>query len=299
MGEQPHIRSGSGRANSTRPDSIASQRPSVAGTAAAAITDREFKEIKDWIYRSAGINLSNQKKALVMGRLASRLRHHQASGYGEYFRLLQSGEHPAELQIAIDLLTTNETHFFREPKHFDFLREKVLPGHPAGRMLRVWSAASSSGEEPYSIAMTLAAARGEAPWEILASDLSSRMLERARTGHYSMERAKTIPRLHLLGYCLKGVGSQEGTFLIERRLREHIQFRQINLIDALPQIGEFEVIFLRNVMIYFDLPTKREVVARILRHLRPGGYIFVGHAESLNGVNDGLRMVVPSVYRKP
>jgi chemotaxis protein methyltransferase CheR len=293
MEEQPHIRSGSGRANSMRSDSIPSQRPSVAGTGVVAITDREFQEIKDWIYRSAGINLSSQKKALVMGRLAPRLRHYQSSGYGEYFRLLQSGGHPAELQIAIDLLTTNETHFFREPKHFDFLRERILPGHPARRMLRVWSAASSS------IAMTLAAALGKAPWEILASDLSSRVLERARTGHYSMARAKTIPRPHLLGYCLKGVGSQEGTFLIEPRLRERVQFRQINLVDALPQIGEFEVIFLRNVLIYFDVPTKREVVARILRHLRPGGYLFVGHAESLNGVNEALKTVVPSVYRKP
>jgi chemotaxis protein methyltransferase CheR len=297
MKEQPRIRSGSDRTGSIRSDSIPLQRSPVVG--AAAITDREFQEIKDWIYRSAGINLSNQKKALVMGRLAPRLRHYQASSYGEYFRLLQSGAHPAELQIAIDLLTTNETQFFREPKHFDLLREKILPAHPAGRMLRVWSAASSSGEEPYSIAMTLARALGDAPWEILASDLSSRVLERARTGHYSMARAKTIPRPHLLAYCLKGVGSQEGTFLIERRLRDRVQFRQINLVDTLPQIGEFEVIFLRNVMIYFDAPTKREVVAGILRHLRPGGYLFVGHSESLSGVNDGLTMVVPSVYRKP
>lgn len=299
MAEQPHIRPGSGRANPVRSDCIPSQRPAVAATGAVVITDQEFQEIKDWIYRTAGINLSNQKKALVMGRLAPRLRHYQSSGYGEYFRLLQGGVHPAELQIAIDLLTTNETHFFREPKHFDFLREKILPGHPAGRMLRVWSAASSSGEEPYSIAMTLAAALGKTPWEILGSDLSSRVLERARTGHYSMERAKTIPRPHLLGYCLKGVGSQEGTFLIEPRLRERVQFRQINLVDALPQIGEFEVIFLRNVLIYFDVPTKREVVAHILRHLRPGGYLFVGHSESLNGVIDGLATLVPSVYRKP
>jgi len=297
MEEQPHIRSGSGRAKSTRPDPVAPQRSPVAG--AAVITDREFQEIKDWIYRTAGINLSDQKKALVMGRLASRLRHYQSSGYGDYFRLLQSGAHPSELQIAIDLLTTNETHFFREPKHFDFLREKIIPAHPAGRLLRVWCAASSSGEEPYSIAMTLTAALGETSWEVLASDLSSRVLERARTGHYSMERAKTIPRPHLLAHCLKGVGSQEGTFLVEPRLRGRVQFTQINLVEALPQIGEFEVIFLRNVMIYFDMPTKREVVARILRHLRPGGYMIVGHSESLNGVNETLKTVVPSIYRKP
>ena len=297
MEEQTHIRSDSGRANPARPDSAAPLRSPIAG--AAAITEREFQEIKEWIYRTAGINLSNQKKALVMGRLAPRLRHYQLTGYGDYFRLLQNGSNPSELQIAIDLLTTNETHFFREPKHFDFLREKILPAHPAGRMLRVWCAASSSGEEPYTIAMTLMAALGDSPWEILASDLSSRVLERARTGHYSIARAKTIPKTYLQSWCLKGVGAQDGTFLIEPRLRNRVQFTQINLIGALPQIGEFEVIFLRNVMIYFDTPTKREVVARILRHLRPGGYLFVGHSESLNGVNETLKTVVPSVYRKP
>jgi chemotaxis protein methyltransferase CheR len=289
MEKQPHIRS----------DSISNQPSPLAWVGAVSITDREFQEIKAWIHQVSGINLSNQKKALVMGRLAPRLRHHKLSGYGEYFRLLQSGMHPGELQLAVDLLTTNETHFFREPKHFDFLREKVLPSHPAGRMLRVWSAASSSGEEAYSIAMTLSAVLGDAPWEVFASDLSSRVLERARTGHYSLERAKSIPRPHLLAHCLKGVGPQDGTFLIESRLRSRVKFTQVNLVGPLPQIGEFEVIFLRNVMIYFDMPTKREVVARVLRHLRPGGYMIVGHSENLNGVSDALKTVVPSIYRRP
>jgi chemotaxis protein methyltransferase CheR len=259
-----------------------------------------FEAIRAWIYETAGINLSDQKRALVIGRLASRLRHFRLASYAEYFKLLRSGAHPAEPQIAIDLLTTNETHFFREPKHFDFLRDKIVPAHPAGRALRVWSAASSSGEEPYSIAMTLGAALGEGPWEVLASDLSTRVLDRARSGHYSMARAKTIPRPYLLRYCLKGIGAQEGTFLVEPRLRSRVQFEQINLVvGALPRIGEFDVIFLRNVMIYFDLPTKREVVARMLPHLRGGGTLIVGHSESLNGVNDALKTVQPSVYRKP
>ena len=148
--------------------------------------------------------------------------------------------------------------------------------------------------------MTLAAELGEAaPWEIFASDLSSRVLERARTGHYSLSRAKNIPRPLLHAYCLKGVGAQEGTFLIEPRLRGRVQFAQINLMDALPQIGAFDVIFLRNVMIYFDVPTKREVIGRVLRHLRPTGYLIVGHSESLNGVTEAVRQVVPSIYRKP
>jgi chemotaxis protein methyltransferase CheR len=274
-------------------------RASISSTGPASINDREFQDIKAWIHQVAGINLSNQKKALVVGRLAVRLKHHQLASYGDYFRLINSGAHPAEVQVAIDRLTTNETQFFREPKHFDFLREKILPGRSSRSVPRVWSAASSSGEEPYSIAMTLASELGEAaPWEILASDLSSRVLERARTGHYSLARAKNIPRPLLQAYCLKGVGTQEGTFLIEPRLRSRVQFAQINLMDALPQIGAFDVIFLRNVMIYFDVPTKREVVRRVLRHLRPTGYLIVGHSESLNGVTDALRPVVPSIYRK-
>jgi len=264
-----------------------------------AITEQEFQGIKTWIYQVAGINLSNQKRALVMGRLAQRLRHHQLASYGEYFELLRGSEHPGELQIAIDLLTTNETHFFREPKHFDYLREKILARHTPGRTFRVWSAASSSGEEPYSIAMTLAETLGEGSWEVLASDLSSRVLDRARNGHYAMARAKTIPRPLLQAYCLKGVGAQEGTFLIDPKLRQRVRFMQINLIAKLPELGELDLVFLRNVMIYFDMATKREVVTRIAPTLRSGGHMFVGHSESLNGVSDALKVVQPSIYRKP
>ncbi len=290
--------SASSEDRSQRRSNLAVPRQSVVDWGALSITDGEFQEIRAWIHRVAGINLSNQKKALVIGRLAARLRHYQLRTYGEYFRLLQIGAPASELQIAVDLLTTNETHFFREPKHFDFLREKISSGHAPRRELRVWSAAASSGEEPYSIAMTLSAALASAPWEVLASDLSSRSLERARTGHYSLARAKTIPPQLLQAYCLKGVGAQAGTFLIEPRLRSRVQYAQINLVNTLPPIGEFDFIFLRNVMIYFDLATKRQVVARVLRHLRAEGYLIVGHAETLSGVTDGVKTVVPSIYRK-
>ena len=272
---------------------------SVAGYNGTIISTVEFNQFKSWIYNVAGISLSDHKKALVMGRLAPRIRHHKLESYGEYFRLLNNGNQVAELQIAVDLLTTNETYFFREPKHFDFLREHILHNHKPGRQMRIWSAASSTGEEPYSIAMTLAAALGEGPWEIMASDLSSRVLDRARSGHYSMERAKNIPRPLLAKYCLKGIDTQDGTFLIEPKLKSRILFTQINLNNSLPQIGEFDVIFLRNVMIYFDVTTKCQVIERMLPHLRHGGYLIVGHSESLNGVNDKLKIVKPSIYLKP
>jgi chemotaxis protein methyltransferase CheR len=282
----------------SRPSPPVASRSSPVVPGAAAIDERAFQDIRGWIREVAGINLSNQKKALVVGRLGPRLKHHQLASYGDYFRLLKGGSEPAEVQIAIDRLTTNETQFFREPKHFDFLTARILPLRSTRHIFRVWSAAASSGEEPYSIAMVVAASSSETPWELIGSDLSARMLERARTGHYALARAKSIPRHLLQAYCLKGIGAQEGTFIVDPKLRSRVRFEQINLVAALPQLGLFDVIFLRNVMIYFDQPTKRDVVARVLRHLRPGGYLIVGHSETLNGVTEALEPVVPSIYRR-
>jgi chemotaxis protein methyltransferase CheR len=266
---------------------------------AAALNDREFGQFQSWLYSAAGISLSPAKKALVAGRLFKRLKHYELDSYGEYFKLIMSGQRNGELQVALDLLTTNETYFFREPKHFDFLRQQVLPKAAAGKTFRVWSAASSSGEEPYSLAMTLAENLGTTPWEIIGSDISSQVLAKARAGHYPMERATNLPEPLLHKYCLKGIGKQQGTFLVERSLRSRVNFIQVNLNEALPELGEFDVIFLRNVMIYFDQETKIKVVARLLPRLKSGGYFIVSHSESLNGVSDALKLVAPSIYRKP
>jgi len=265
----------------------------------ASLNDIEFDQFKSWLYVTAGINLSSSKKALVAGRLAKRLQHYELRSYGEYFKFITQKSESVELQMALDLLTTNETYFFREPKHFDFLRTQILPNVKSGKIFRVWCAASSSGEEPYSIAMTLADGLPNIPWEIVASDISTRVLEKARSGHYAMERAHNIPKPLLSKHCLKGTGTQDGTFLIGPSLRNRVQFMQINLNAALPKLGEFDVIFLRNVMIYFDMETKRQVVARILPLLKSGGYFIVSHSESLNGIADSLKLVTPSTYRKP
>jgi chemotaxis protein methyltransferase CheR len=263
------------------------------------ITDQEFGQFRNWLHEVAGISLSDAKKPLVSGRLAKRLSHHGLKSYGDYFRLLMVGAHRAELQIAVDLLTTNETYFFREPKHFDFLRSRILASYRPGKPFRVWSAACSSGQEPYTLAMVLEEAIGEGAWEIVASDLSTRVLEKARAGHYPLEHAKHISQDYLRRFCLKGVGPQAGTFLVDRRLRQRVHFMQVNLNDPLPELGEFDVIFLRNVMIYFNQETKREVVQRVLPTLKRGGHFVIGHSESLNGIVDKLDLVVPSVYRKP
>lgn len=266
----------------------------------APLKDSEFQNFQAWLYRSTGIHLSDAKKALVAGRLAKRLAHHQLTSYGDYFRLITVGQSTAELQTAIDLLTTNETYFFREPKHFDFLRSTVLPPLTrVSRAVRVWSGASSSGEEIYTIAMVMADVLGERPWDILGSDISTRVLDQARQGVYPMERAKDISPDHLRKYCLKGVAAQGGNFIIDKPLRARTRFQQINLNTALPALGEFDVIFLRNVMIYFDVATKRQVLARLLPLLRSGGYFFVSHSESLNGITGDLKMISPSIYRKP
>jgi len=273
----------------------ASNKPNLL---AVVLHEKEFAQFRDLIYRIAGISMSPAKKPLVTSRLAKRLKHHGLGSYGEYFQMITAANGKTELQMAVDLLTTNETHFFREPKHFEFLRHSVLSARKPGKPLRIWSAACSSGEEPYSIAMLLDEVLGAAPWEIVASDLSTRVLEKARTGLYPIGRMPEIPRHYLSNYCLKGTGTQEGTLLVERKLRERVQFMHYNLTEAPPKLGEFDVIFLRNVMIYFDLDTKRQVVARLLSLLRPGGHFLVGHSETLNGINEDVRLVQPAVYRK-
>lgn len=262
------------------------------------ITDQEFAQFQRFIYDAAGISLSDAKKSLVCGRLAKRLQQCGVGSYGEYFRLLQSGQTPEEVQLAVDLLTTNETYFFREQKHFDLLHRLARSAAGRAQPFRVWSAACSTGEEVYSIAMVLADAMPAAPWEVLGSDISMQVLQRARTGLYSLERTSHMPHDYLRRFCLKGTGAREGTLLVERSLRERVQFMQVNLNEALPQLGQFDVIFLRNVMIYFDADTKRRVVSRVLAHLKPGGYFLIGHSESLNGISDSVSPEGPAVYRK-
>lgn len=260
------------------------------------LSDAEFTLLRDWVHTHAGISMSSAKKPLVTSRLLKRVTHHGLRSFGDYYRLITSGTVREESQIALDLLTTNETYFFREPKHFAFLRERAVPSRRTGVPYRVWSAACSSGEEPWSIAMTLAELLPDSPWEIAASDLSTRVLERARSAHYAMERAEHIPQALLKKYCLRGVGSQEGTFLIDQSLRQRVQFLQVNLVQTLPDVGMFDLIFLRNVLIYFDLATKAQVVRRLCERLRPGGYFFCGHSESLHGMDLPLSAVQPAIY---
>lgn len=262
------------------------------------ITDKEFSLFQRFIYEAAGITLSTGKKALVCGRLSKRLELHQVRNFTDYFQILTQGGNAAETQLAVDLLTTNETYFYREPKHFEALKQHA-EARTRGQAYRVWSAACSSGEEPYTIAMVLTATLQGSPFEVIGSDISARVLDRARTGHYPLSRATQLPREYLHEFCLRGQGAQDGTILVDKPLRERVRFMQVNLNQSLPAMGQFDCIFLRNVMIYFNLDTKRRVVERVLSLLRPGGYFMIGHSETLNDVTTAVTQRAPSIYCKP
>ncbi|MCK9530575.1 MAG: protein-glutamate O-methyltransferase CheR [Gammaproteobacteria bacterium] len=262
----------------------------------SSITDKEFALFRDLIFEIAGIHLSDAKKALVSGRLGRRRRHHGFATFRQYHDLVTRQDQALERQIMVDHLTTNETYFFREPKHFDFLRDVLMPRFSNVPELRIWSAACSSGEEPYSIGMVLADGRTD-NWRLLGTDISARVLEAARKGIYPLEDTARIPPQFLQRFCLKGIRSQAGSFMVDRAIRERIEFRPLNLNGEWPALGRFHAIFLRNVMIYFNPTTKARLVQRLIAHLEPGGFLITGHSESLNGIRTSLRMVTPSVYQ--
>ena len=270
----------------------------IGAPAERLLTAEEFAWLVEFLADRTGIELKPGKESMVMGRLDRRLRHHGLGSYSEYFALLVDGD-PLESQMAVDLLTTNETYFFREPKHFDFLRE-VLAGMPRrSEPFRVWSAASSTGEEAWTVAMTLddCLPAGQ-NWTILGTDISSRVLETAQRAMYPIEAAEKIPGNLLRTYCLRGRDEFDGFLAIDHRLRERVTFHEANLIELPAGLGTFDLIFLRNVMIYFGTETKRTLVKQLTSMLRPGGHFIVSHAETLNGIQDGrLRLVRPSIYR--
>lgn len=264
-----------------------------------AISDVEFGRFRDLMRRTAGVELAPSKKQLVSGRLGRRLRAHGLKSFSDYYQLVVGGTQADELDRVVDLLTTHETYFFREPKHFEFLAADVLPRLRGADALRVWSAASSTGEEAYSLAMVLMDHLGAgACWEVFGSDISHEVLKEAATGVYAMNRIDGIPGDYLRRFCLRGIGTREGTLRIDAALRRRVRFAPANLNDSLAGVGQFDIVFLRNVLIYFDLPGKQQIVHRVLGQLKPHGWLFIGHAETLNGVSTSVRQERPTIYRK-
>jgi chemotaxis protein methyltransferase CheR len=265
----------------------------------APLNDDEFNWISRFLNEQTGIQLKDGKQAMVMGRLEKRLRKLNFQAYGDYFSSLIQPGNALEQRLAIDLLTTNETYFFREAQHFDFLCSQILPKHPLSKPLRIWSAACSSGEEVYTLAFLLAEYFPSNQWEIIGTDISTRVLEKARDGLYHESVSENIPPGLLKKHCLKGVDEYDGFLLIDPAIRKRVKFEHANLIGEIPDVGQFDVIFLRNVMIYFDQDTKQQVLNRLQSHLRPGGHFFISHTESLNGFKTRFKMVKPSIYLNP
>lgn len=269
---------------------------STPDSTAPTLTDAEFAQFQTLLRGITGIHLSEFKKTLLVARLSGRLRARKVRTFTEYYKIIRQPAETEELQLCINYLTTNETFFFREPDHFQILKQFIASLRPVPSPFRVWSAASSSGEEGYSLAMVLADVLGAARWEVFGSDISTRVLDRARAGLYPLERNGGIPTDYLHRFCLKGVGEHEGMLLIGKQLRERVQFAQINLNDPLPDVGQFDVVFLRNILIYFQNDQKRKVVEAVAQRLRPHGLLIVGHSENLMGITDRVRQVRPTVY---
>jgi chemotaxis protein methyltransferase CheR len=271
------------------------------------ISEREFVRLRNLVYEEAGIWLSQAKIALLVGRLAKRLRHHGLKSFKQYYDLvIQSPEERIQM---LDALSTNETRFFREPQHFELLKSVVFPkwieeaaAGRRGRKIRVLSAGCSTGQEPYSLAMVLLDRFPPASgWEIeiVATDLSTRALEIARTGIWPAAKANEIPSPYLKAFMLKGFADQAGKIKAGPEICSIIKFFRMNLNErAYALTGKFEMIFCRNVLIYFDQPGRERVVRRLTSFLSPDGYLFLGHAESLHAMSDCLRSVIPTVYMR-
>lgn len=262
------------------------------------LSDATFSRFAVWMKAQTGVHFPPGKKTLVHQRLTRRLAARNVATFEAYFRLLQDPAELDERETAIDLLTTHETFFFREPKHFHWL-QKHLREHPPVGTLRVWSGASSTGEEVWSIAMLLADVLGiDGDWTLMGSDISQGVLARAQKAHYALQRCEGMPEAYMRRFCLKGVRQHAGTFLVNKTLRAKVNFQLINLDKTLPSIGPFHIVFLRNVLIYFDAATKLQVVERVLGRLSVGGFLLVSHSESLHGLPLPIQLVAPGIYRK-
>jgi chemotaxis protein methyltransferase CheR len=274
------------------------------------MTDRDFRRLSEFIQAECGIHLPPKKRVMLISRLLKRLRSLGMTSFGEYFDYVTSPQgRVEELAHMIDVVTTNKTEFFREAEHFDFLYRQALPTLVADsksgsrKKLWVWSAGCSSGEEPYTIAMILAefvCQNGDCDFSVLGTDISTRMLEIARRAIYPEGAIEAVPIPLKHKYLMWGKGSQRGSFRVVPELRSRVQFRRVNLIGRDLGVDEpVHIIFCRNVIIYFDRATQIELFRKFYNRLVPGGYLFIGHSETLRGINDRFTPVAATIYRKP
>lgn len=262
------------------------------------LSEAAFQRLAQFIRSETGILLTPAKRPMVSARLQRRARELGCRDLDAYLALALAPAPSQERQCLIDLLTTNETSFYREPAHFEYLVTHILPPY-RGRPVRAWSAACASGEEAYTLAMAMAEVLGMGDWSVLGTDISEQVLAQARLGLYPLERARHLPSAWLRRYCLKGVRGQSGQILIDPRLRARVHWDRHNLLEPRRQGAPFDIVFLRNVLIYFDRPVKQRVIDCIYESMRPGGWLFISHVESLHGLHTPLVMQHPSVFRRP
>jgi chemotaxis protein methyltransferase CheR len=267
----------------------------------ALLSASDFEQFRALAHKHFGLDLPDGKQQLVAARLGKKMKALNLGSFHAYYQHVVEDRTGEALTAMVDALTTNHTSFFRESAHFDFLRKSVAPYFQSRSVLSLWSAACSSGEEPYSLAFSLFDELGAEQFckvRILATDISTRVLQIAQTAVYTAERFQGLSQEQLRRYVLKGEGKHQNTFLVKRQFRNAIDFRLFNLMDDLSAFGPFSAIFCRNVMIYFDRATQQNLVNRLAARLEPGGHLFIGHAESLGGIDQPLEYVQPAIYRK-
>lgn len=281
-----------------------------ARSSSHSLTDEQFAKLSRYIESELGIRMPPAKKIMLESRLQKRIRLLDMSGFQEYLdHVFEEDSKNGELLHMIDSVTTNKTDFFRESDHFDILLNRILPleydklGWGRDRPLLIWSAASSTGEEPYTIAMTVEEFRREKTdlrYRILGTDISTEVLERARRGIYPEERIAPVPQAYRKRYLLRSKKSEERLVRVRPALRRNVSFHRLNLMwDDFGVRDLFEIVFCRNVIIYFDRPTQARLMRKLVNRMQPGGYLFLGHSETLAGLELGLESVAPTIYRKP
>lgn len=269
------------------------------------LTDRDFDRIRKLVIEHTGISLSDAKRNLVYGRLAKRLRSMKLGDFGSYIQLLESRDGTDELANFTNAITTNLTSFFRENHHFEYLKSKVLPGllreNSDTKKIRVWSAGCSTGEEPYSIAMAIREVIPESKkWDIriLATDLDTNVLAHAKSGIYNLERINNVSDQRMKKWFLRGKGDNQESVKIRSELQQMISFKQLNLMKDWPFRNQFDIIFCRNVVIYFDKPTQRILFKRYHEVLGDSGHMFIGHSETMFKVSEDFTLIGNTTYTK-
>lgn len=278
---------------------MSSGLPAIFRDTRDELTPRDFQRITALAKEKFGLDLRPGKEDLVAARLRKKMRELGIHSFREYCEMVTRDASGESVLALMDVLTTNHTAFLREPAHFDFFRRRVAAEFGRRGRVNVWSAACSTGEEPYTLCMAALEELGDPSrcW-VLATDISGRALEAARRGVYEASRVEALPAEWLRRYFLRGEGPAAGKYKIRPEVARMVEFRRLNLVGEWPLFGPFAAIFCRNVMIYFDRPTQEQLVNRLAGLLEPGGYLFVGHAESLTGIEHPLQYVQPAVYRR-